>query len=57
MQLGHRFRSSLQQGELNAADISINGGLAYDNKILINGLAINNTINPVGHSNPIIPTS
>ena len=48
VQLGHRFRSSLQQGELNAADISINGGLAYDNKILINGLAINNTINPVG---------
>ncbi|WP_257220502.1 Plug domain-containing protein [Acinetobacter sp. YH12157] len=48
VQLGHRFRSSLQQGELNAADISINGGLAYDNKILINGLSINNTINPVG---------
>lgn len=48
VQLGNRFRSSWQQGELNAADISINGGLAYDNKILINGLSINNTLNPVG---------
>lgn len=48
VQFGNNFRSGLQQGELNAADISINGGLAYDNKILVNGVSVNNTLNPVG---------
>lgn len=48
VQFGTSFRSGLQQGDLNAADISINGGLAYDNKILVNGVSVNNTLNPVG---------
>ncbi|OTG69183.1 hypothetical protein B9T25_00870 [Acinetobacter sp. ANC 4470] len=40
------FRSGKQQGELPPAEISINGGLPYENKILINGMSINNNINP-----------
>ena len=55
VQFGNNFRSGLQQGELNAADISINGSLSYDNKILVNGLSINNNINPVGSSNSVDP--
>ncbi|OTG86018.1 TonB-dependent receptor plug domain-containing protein [Acinetobacter sp. ANC 3813] len=46
VQFNSKARSALQQGELNAADISINGGLPYDNKFLINGMSINNNINP-----------
>lgn len=48
VQFSNNFRSGLQQGELNPAEISINGGLPYDNKFLINGMSINNNINPVG---------
>ena len=44
--LSNNFRSGLQQGELTPAEISINGGLPYDNKFLINGMSINNNINP-----------
>lgn len=46
VQFNTKARSGLQQGELNANDISINGGLPYDNKFLINGMSINNNINP-----------
>ena len=46
VQFDSNARSGLQQGELNATDISINGSLPYDNKFLINGLSINNNINP-----------
>lgn len=48
VQFGNDFRSGMQQGDLDPADISINGGLPYDNKILINGVSVNNTLNPVG---------
>ena len=46
VQFNSKARSGLKQGELNANDISINGGLPYDNKFLINGMSINNNINP-----------
>lgn len=45
--------SSMQagtQGELKPAEISINGGLPYNNTFLIDGVNINNQINPVGTS-------
>lgn len=48
VQFGNNFKSGLQQGELSPAEISINGGLPYENKFLINGMSINNNINPVG---------
>ncbi|MFC0820964.1 TonB-dependent receptor plug domain-containing protein [Moraxella marmotae] len=34
------------QGEISAGDFSINGGLYYDNKILLNNIDIANRINP-----------
>lgn len=46
VQFNGNARSSRQQGELNPLEISINGGLPYDNKFLINGMSINNNINP-----------
>lgn len=55
VQFGTTFKSGLQQGEIKASDISINGGLAYDNKILINGMSTNNTINPIGADQPNAP--
>lgn len=56
IQFSNNFRSGLQQGELSPAEISINGGLAYDNKFLINGMSINNNINPVGAGTSISAT-
>lgn len=50
VQFDQAARSALQQGELNPSDISINGGLGYDNKFLVNGINTNNNINPVGAS-------
>ncbi|ENW86703.1 hypothetical protein F906_01768 [Acinetobacter pseudolwoffii] len=38
------------QGDLKPAEISINGGLPYNNAFLIDGMNINNQINPVGTS-------
>ncbi len=46
IQFDSSARSGRQQGELNPSEISINGGLPYDNKFLINGLSVNNNINP-----------
>lgn len=46
VQFSQDWKSGKQQGELNAADISINGGLTYDNKFLVNGMSINNNLNP-----------
>ncbi|MGE8539001.1 MAG: TonB-dependent receptor plug domain-containing protein [Acinetobacter sp.] len=46
VQFDNKARSGLQQGNLNLLDISINGGLPYDNKFLINGVSVNNNINP-----------
>ncbi|WP_407307667.1 TonB-dependent receptor plug domain-containing protein [Acinetobacter sp.] len=51
VQFDQGYRSGKQQGELSPAEISINGSLHYENKFLINGLSINNTINPDGGSN------
>jgi hypothetical protein len=50
VQFDNRARSGLQQGELSPSDISINGGLGYDNKFIVNGMSTNNNINPVGAS-------
>ena len=46
VQFDNSTQSALQQGELKPAEVSINGGLPYDNKFLINGMSINNNINP-----------
>jgi hypothetical protein len=46
VQFNRDARSASQQGELSPQDISINGGLAYDNKFVINGVGFNNNINP-----------
>lgn len=51
VQFDNKARSGLQQGELNPLEISINGGLAYDNKFLINGMSVNNNINPASNAN------
>lgn len=46
VQFDSNARSGLKQGELTPSEISINGGLPYDNKFLMNGMSINNSINP-----------
>ena len=46
VQFNRNSRTGKNQGELSPQDISINGGLAYDNKFLINGINFNNNINP-----------
>ncbi|AXY59566.1 TonB-dependent receptor plug domain-containing protein [Acinetobacter sp. WCHAc010052] len=46
VQFDRKQRSGRQQGELSPAEISINGSLPYENKFLINGLSINDNINP-----------
>lgn len=46
VQFNRDARSASRQGELNPQDISINGGLAYDNKFTINGISFNNNLNP-----------
>ena len=56
VQFGNNAQSALQQGELKPAEISINGGLPYDNKFLINGMSVNNNINPVGATEANSPT-
>ena len=56
VQLSNTFKSGLKQGELSAADISINGSLPYENKILVNGMNINNQINPIGNSSSVSAT-
>ncbi|MEN3978819.1 TonB-dependent receptor plug domain-containing protein [Acinetobacter sp. CWB-B33] len=50
VQFDSSARSGRQQGELNPSEISINGGLPYDNKFLINGMSINNNINPASEA-------
>lgn len=40
-----------KQGELKATDISINGALAYDNKIMLDNVSLNNHLNPASGSN------
>ncbi len=35
-----------KQGEISGAEISINGALAYENKLLLNNVSLNNLINP-----------
>lgn len=40
-----------EQGELKATDISINGALPYDNKLLLDNISLNNLINPADGSN------
>lgn len=40
-----------EQGELKAVDISINGALPYDNKLLLDNVSLNNLINPAGGNN------
>lgn len=37
-----------KQGEIASAEISINGGLVYDNKIMLDNVRLNNLINPAG---------
>lgn len=57
VQFDKKVRSGLQQGELNPSDISINGSQPYENKILINGMSINNNINPIGTKESNDPNS
>ena len=40
-----------KQGEISASDVSINGALAYDNKILLDNISLNNLINPADGTN------
>lgn len=48
--------SAAKQGELKASDISINGALAYDNKIMLDNVSLNNSINPAGGNNEFAMT-
>jgi hypothetical protein len=57
VQFDNNTQSALQQGDLKPAEISINGGLPYDNKFLVNGMSINNNINPVGANSSNSPDS
>lgn len=46
VQFNRDWRSAAQQGNLNPSEISINGALPYESKFLLNGLSLNNQINP-----------
>lgn len=49
--------SSNTPGEINPANISISGGLYYQNLFLIDGMGINNDLNPIGTTNPVAATA
>jgi len=47
--------TSNNMGEIRPADISINGGLPYQNSFLVDGVSFNNDLNPSG-SDPVVDT-
>ena len=51
VQFGKDALAGGQQGELKASDISINGALPYDNKILLDNVSLTSQINPAGGNN------
>lgn len=57
VQFSNKAKNGLQQGELTPSDISINGGMPYENKYLINGMSVNNNINPIGSKESNDPTN
>lgn len=46
VQFSNADKAANSQAELNASDISIHGALPYSNNFLINGMSVNNDINP-----------
>lgn len=45
-------RNSKNPGEINPENFSINGAEIYQNNFLVDGISINNDINPVGNGRP-----
>ncbi|KRB04430.1 TonB-dependent receptor [Lysobacter sp. Root690] len=52
VQFDETSRTSRNMGEIRPADISINGGLYYQNSFLLDGASFNNDLDPVGPSSP-----
>ena len=50
VQFSRESRAAGSQGELKPSEISINGGLTYQNKYLINGVSNTNVLDPLGSS-------
>ncbi|WP_335924529.1 TonB-dependent receptor plug domain-containing protein [Shewanella indica] len=50
VQFSNSANSSLNQGEIKPADISIHGSNAYQNAFLLDGMSINNDLDPVDGS-------
>ncbi|MCE3040075.1 TonB-dependent receptor plug domain-containing protein [Helicobacter anatolicus] len=57
VQFDNKQLSSQTAGEIDPANISISGGLYYQNLFLLDGAGINNDLNPIGTTNPTTPTS
>ncbi len=53
VQFSNTQQSTSTQGEIAPADISINGGKFYDNLYLMDGMSINNNMNPAGAGSAI----
>ena len=51
VQFGNRARQSNNMGEINVADVSINGARYWQNSFLLDGVSINNDINPAASNN------
>ena len=50
VQFSNKALAGGQQGELSAAEVSINGALFYENKFLLNNVNIGNSMNPADGS-------
>lgn len=52
VQFDETSRTSRNMGEIRPADISINGGLYYQNAFMLDGASFNNDLDPVGPASP-----
>ncbi|WOE31728.1 MULTISPECIES: TonB-dependent receptor plug domain-containing protein [unclassified Acinetobacter] len=50
IQFSNNANAAQNQGEITALDLSIHGALPYNNSFLINGMSINNDINPYANN-------
>ena len=53
IQFSNNANSAANQGELSSGDMSIHGALSYNNSFLVNGMNINNDINPYSNDTSI----
>ena len=50
VQFNRDWRSAAEQGNLDPSEVSINGHLPYESQFLINGISLNNQLNPSNQS-------